>query len=91
MGRIGPDPSATTDAPAASCSSIGEDALGRLLDGHLEPGVQQRRDVSGYDGARRSVPRASDRIHTWTGCMRPGCHRRAGHGAAGTGTALRAR
>src|SRR3954454_12282402 len=32
---------------------------------------------AGTTGARRSVPRDSDRIHTWTGCMRPGCHRPA--------------
>ena len=29
---------------------VGEDALARLLDGHLEAGVEQHRDVGRYDG-----------------------------------------
>ena len=43
-------PSRHDGRPGRGVLLDGEDALGRLLDRHLETGVEQQRDVGGYDG-----------------------------------------
>ena len=70
VGRVGPGALAHDGRPRRGVLLDGEDALGRLLDRHLEPGVQQQRDVGGYDG-RTPLGAAGlgpdphmDRLHT---------------------------
>ena len=50
MGRVDPGALARDGRPRRGVLLDAEDAGGRLLDRHLEPGVQQQRDVGRYDG-----------------------------------------
>ena len=70
MGRVGPGALGHDGRPGRGVLLDGEDALGRLLDRHLETGVEQQRDVGGYDG-RTPLGAAGlgpdphmDRLHT---------------------------
>src|SRR5512143_441116 len=70
-------PSATMDAPAAAYSSMPKMRWGDSSTVTSKPASSNSGTSAGTTGARRSVPRDSDRIHTWTGCIQPGWHRRA--------------